>query len=232
MPFNIPGTESSNGEFLGRVQFDARTGFWKHYTRTETPQGFMNVESEAYQNPSFLMDFGTLEVGFAKLGNPPVFLLVPLGQPVPPRPQELNPEGKAAFNPAARVKVMGRAFGDAEPRYFLLANKTGLPAMEEAYAAFCAAPEAAQGMVPVMTTSTRTVEVKTPQGVNKFKVPVFSIAQWVARPETLGQRLVPPPVAPVARPAPAPAPAPANHVPPPAPIAAPQPAMADNSMPF
>ena len=238
MAFGIPGTESSssNNEFLGRLQFDARSGLWKHVTRAEEGGRYFNMESEDYMNPSFLMDFGSLEVGYAKISSPPSFLMVPFGAPMPQCPQELTPEGKKAFNPAARIKVMSpKTFGDDAARYFLLSSKTGLPAMEEAWNLFAASPEAASGMIPVAQTSTRTVEVKTPQGLSKFKVPVFAFVNWIERPASLGERVVPVPAASVAAPvavaptpvaaAPAPspvaaAPAPTNHVPPPAPVAA------------
>lgn len=237
MAFGIAGSDNSGGgsnEFLGRLQFDARSGLWKHVTRMEEGGRYFNSESEDYMNPSFLMDFGALEVGYAKISSPPSFLMVPYGAPIPQCPEELNPEGKKAFNPAARIKVMSpRTFGDDAPRYFLLSSKTGLPAMEEAWNAFAASPEAATGMIPVAQTSTRTVEVKTPQGLSKFKVPVFTFVQWVERPASLGERVVPAPAAQVGRSVPAPAPvpvaapvtvstpvaAPANHVPAPAPVA-------------
>jgi hypothetical protein len=226
MAFGIPGTESSSGnnEFLGRLQFDARSGLWKHVTRAEEGGRYFNMESEDYMNPSFLMDFGSLEVGYAKISSPPSFLMVPYGASMPQCPEELNPEGKKAFNPAARIKVMSpKTFGDDAARYFLLSSKTGLPAMEEAWNAFAASPEAQSGMIPVAQTSTRTVEVKTPQGLSKFKVPVFAFVNWIERPASLGERVVPVPAAssrPVAAPTPvAAAPAPTNHVPAPAPVA-------------
>jgi hypothetical protein len=224
MAFGIPGTEStsSNNEFLGRLQFDARSGLWKHVTRAEEGGRYFNMESEDYMNPSFLMDFGSLEVGYAKISSPPSFLMVPFGSAMPQCPQELTPEGKKAFNPAARIKVMSpKTFGDDAARYFLLSSKTGLPAMEEAWNLFAASPEAQSGMIPVAQTSTRTVEVKTPQGLSKFKVPVFAFVNWIERPASLGDRVVPVPAA-SSRPAPTPvaaAPVPTNHVPAPAPVA-------------
>jgi hypothetical protein len=225
MAFGLAGSDNggSNGEFLGRLQFDARSGLWKHVTRKNEGGQFFNDESEDYMNPTFLMDFGSLEVGYAKISNPPSFLMVPFGKPAPQRPTELNPENKLAFNPAARIKVLSpKTFGDNEPRYFLIASKTGLPAMEEAWQMFSASAEAQEGKVPVVNATTRTIEVKTPQGMSKFKVPVFTFAQWVDRPSALGERITPIPArtaAPVAQPAPAPVVV--NQMPPPAMAAAP-----------
>jgi hypothetical protein len=239
MAFGIPGTESSssggNNEFLGRLQFDARSGLWKHVTRMEEGGRYFNSESEDYMNPSFLMDFGSLEVGYAKLNGIPSFALVPFGALMPQWSEELNPEGKRAYTPAARIKVLSpKTFGDDSPRYFLLNSKTGLPAMQEAWIAFAACPEAASGMIPVAQTSVKTVEVKTPGGLSKFKVPVFNFIAWIERPASLGERItaVPDPStglpmgarvlvamgAPASTPVAA-APAPTNHVPAPAPVA-------------
>lgn len=224
MAFGLAGSDngSSNGEFLGRLQFDARSGLWKHVTRKMEGGQYFNDESEDYMNPTFLMDFGSLEVGYAKISNPPSFLMVPFGKPAPQRPSELNPENKLAFNPAARIKVLSpKTFGDNEPRYFLIASKTGLPAMEEAWHAFSASAEAQEGKVPVVNATTRTIEVKTPQGMSKFKVPVFTFAQWVDRPAALGERIVPIPAR-TAAPTPPPAPVPqvVNQMPPPVPVQA------------
>lgn len=228
MAFGIPGSDSGSGggEFLGRLQFDGRSGLWKFFTRVMENGSWKNVESEDLMNPSFLMDFGSLEVGYAKISSPPSFLMVPFGQSVPQRPQEMTTDDrgkqKNAFSPAARLKVMSqKTFGDMEPRYFMLSSKTGLPAIEEAWQMFTGSPEAADGSIPVATTTTRTVEVKTPQGTSKFKVPVFTFVQWVARPAELGDRLVPAPAysAQQQQPKPTPQPQaapPPNHVPPPA----------------
>ena len=89
MAFGLSGSDSgtSNGEFLGRLQFDARSGLWKHFTRRNEGGQYFNDESEDYMNPSFLMDFGSLEVGYAKISNPPSFLMVPFGKPAPQRPR-------------------------------------------------------------------------------------------------------------------------------------------------
>ena len=236
MAFGIPGSESSGGadaEFLGRIQFDARSGFWKTVNRVNVGGRFENQETEPFKAQTLLMDFGSLHAGYAKIASPPVFLLVPMGQPFPPRPVEMvkddNGKDKPAFSPAFRIKVMSaKTFGDGEPRFFGSSAKTVMGGVEECWAAFCAAPEAAAGQVPVVNITTRVVEVQTPRGSSKFYAPVFSIAQWVDRPAALGERMVPPPAASAAVAAPAPAAAkaapaaPANHVPPPQPVAAPQ----------
>lgn len=229
MAFGIPGSESgasADTEFLGRIQFDARSGFWKTVNRVNVGGRFENQETEPFKAQSLLMDFGSLHVGYSKIASPPVFMLVPMGQPFPPRPIETvkddNGKDKPAFSPSFRIKVMSaKTFGDGEPRFFGSSAKTVMGGVEECWTAFCAAPEAAAGQVPVVNITTRVVEVQTPRGSSKFYAPVFTIAQWVDRPAALGDRAVPPPSGssqPVAA-APAPSAPPPNHVPPPAPKA-------------
>ena len=232
MAFGIPGSESGGSadtEFLGRIQFDARSGFWKTVNRVNVGGRFENQETEPFKAQTLLMDFGSLHVGYSKIASPPVFMLVPMGQPFPPRPIEMvkddNGKEKPAFSPSFRIKVMSaKTFGDSEARFFGSSAKTVMTAVEECWKAFCAAPEAAAGQVPVVNITTRVVEVQTPRGSSKFYAPVFTIAQWVDRPAALGDRSVPPPAAggqpavaaaPVAA-APAAAAPPPNHVPPPA----------------
>jgi hypothetical protein len=185
------------------------------------------------------MDFGSLEVGYMKISSPPAFLLVPMGQPIPPQPQEMtapDAQGKTkkAFAPGFRIKVMSqKTFGDGDAYYFSANSKTVMGPVDALWHQFCASPEAAAGKVPVVNvTGSEKVQIKTPQGTSTFFAPIFAIAQWVDRPAVLGDRTVPPPALRADQPvvaAPAPSAPPANHVPPPA--AAPQAASAE-ALPF
>ncbi len=235
--FGIPGTDATGGggEFLGRINCDARTGFWTITRRVQKDGAWSNDTSQPFQNPSFLMDFGSLEVGYMKISSPPAFLLVPMGQQIPPQPQEMQEarpgeKPRKAFSPGFRIKVMSqKTFGDAEPYYFSANSKTVMSPVDALWNTFCAAPEAAAGKVPVVNVAgSEKISVKTPQGSSTFYAPIFQIVQWVDRPAALGDRTVPAPMPRAAAPQPAQAPAapPARHVPPPvaaAPVAASEP---------
>lgn len=235
MAFGIPGSDtgSGGGEFLGRINCDARTGFWTITRRIQDQDGmWTNSQSEPFQNPTFLVDFGSLEIGYMKITSPPSFLMVPYGHPVPPQPQEMadamrpGEKPRRAFAPGFRLKVMSKAtFGDADAYYLSGSSKTLMNAVDALHQVFLAAPEAAKGLVPVVKVDgSDRIAAKTQQGTNTFYAPRFKIASWAERPAALGDRTVPPPAA-GAAPAPAPKPA-ANHVPPPAPKAAPKAATA------
>jgi hypothetical protein len=232
--FGIPGTDGggSSGEFLGRINVDARTGFWTITKRIQKDGMWTNDTTPPFQNPTMLMDFGSLEVGYMKISSPPAFMLVPMGQPIPPQPQEMQEvrpgeKPRKAFQPGFRIKVMSqKTFGDGAAYYFSANSKTVMGPVDALWALFCASPEAAAGKVPVVNvTGSEKIQIKTPQGNSTFYAPIFAIAQWVDRPAVLGDRTVPPPAARAAQlvvaAAPAPAPSasapPPGHVPPPTP---------------
>jgi len=235
MAFGIPGSEPSSGDnqFLGRIQYDARVGFWKIVKRVQgSDGGWMSEESEPFKNPTFLMDCGSLEVGYIKLTSPPAFLLVPYGQPLPPQPQEMmtDAQGKQrkAFLPGCRVKVASpKLFNDTDAYYFAVNSKAALGPMDELYQKFDAAPEAAKGLIPMVACAgTQTIEVTNKQGTSKFYAPTFSIVGWKERIPEFGERTVPIPgvKANGTHHAPPPAPPPAATDEPPQTVRAPEPA--------
>ena len=213
MAFGIPGSAPSgeNGQFLGRIQFDARTGFWTVVKRKQGADGmWTDQQSDPMRTPQFLMDFGSLEVGYIKFASPPAFVLAPYGQPVPQQPEELIQDAagkkKKAFQPAFRVKLASqKTFGDGDIYYFAQNSKTVLDVMDELYQRFETSPEAGTGQIPVVSvTGTRVVEFKTQQGTTKFHAPVFEITAWFERIPAFGDRTVPAPIPHAAQPAAAP----------------------------
>lgn len=217
MAFGIPGSEPANSgdtRFLGRIQYDARVGFWKIVKRVQDETGrFNSEESEPFKNPTLIMDMGSLEAGYIKIGSPPGFAVVPMGQPWPAYPDEMmiDAQGKQrkAYMPGVRVKVANsELFGDEDAYYFSVNSKTALEPMERLYKLFATSPEAATGLVPVVAcTGTEIIKIETKQGESKYHAPVFEIVDWVERVPSFGERTVPPPL-PVegqAQPAPAPA---------------------------
>ena len=238
MAFGIPNSDSgsSTGAFLGRIQYDARTGFWKTVKRVQGEDGsYGDDESEPFKVVSFLADFGSLEVGYIKLTSPPSFLVVPMGHPIPQQPEEMatgkpGDKPKKAFAPGFRLKVCSpKTFGDNEAYYFSGTAKNVMGPMDDLHMRYKAAPEAAEGKVPVISvTKTIKNEIKTPKGTNTFYAPAFEIVGWSDRVEAFGERTVPAPVngRAVAEPV-------ARHVPPPTPKAA-EPAreLEEAEMPF
>lgn len=216
--FGLPGASggSDSGPFLGRIQYDARSGFFTNVDRIQGADGgWENRNSEPYRGPTLAVDFGSLEVGFIKMGSPPVFLLTPFlgeGRTVyPQQPEEMAPakpgeRPRKAFMPGFRLKVMSpKTFGDGEPRYFSGTSKSLMGAVWDLYRMFEAAPEAAAGKIPVVKhASTKTLETGGKHGTTKNFAPVFVVESWIDRPAGFGERTVPAPggAAPQPRPAP------------------------------
>lgn len=196
--FGIPGTDAaSGGAFLARIQFDARVGFWKIIHRVAQPDGSYEDEpTEPFRNPAFLIDFGTLEVGYINFTSPPAFLVVPYGHAIPPRPgdKKLNDDGKErnAFIPGFRLKTYNpKMYGNADAYYFSANSKTVLEPMHELHTLILQAPEYKSGKVPLIrVTGSASVKNTTPKGTNTYYAPVFSIAGWHDRPECFGPRTV------------------------------------------
>lgn len=203
MAFGLPGTEPSDGssQFLGRIQYDSRVGFWKIVKRAQGSDGRWGDDiGEPFKNPTFLMDFGGLEVGFMKIASPPVFVLVPYGSPLPPRPAEmvLDDQGKQrpAFTSGFRVKVAGKVFGDGDAYYWTANAKTVMTPVDELYHDFLSRPEAVAGQIPaVACTGTKVIEVTGGNRSAKFYAPVFQIVGWSERLAVFGERTVPAPSA-------------------------------------
>lgn len=205
MPMQMPaGTTSAAGDFLGRIEYDARVGFWRIVKRVQQPGGkYADDAGEQFKNPTFLMDFGTLQHGWISFAVTPEFRLKPYGQDIGEQPADTftDKEGKLRpkFNFGVRVKVAGRVFGDADAYYWTLNAKIALSGFEDLYNVWELAPEAVAGQIPVVEC-VKTLAVKMGQGT--FHKPVFAIQKWMDRLSVFGDRTVPPPAAtaPVARP--------------------------------
>lgn len=200
--FGLPQNETQTGqtEFLDRISIDARSGFWKIITRKKgDDDAWFSEESEPFQKPTMLFDFGSIESGWAKTTKPPAFIYVPLGQPMPPKPQEQmlddNGKNKDAFQAGFRVKVMSsKTFGDDRAYFFGSTSKTVMKATWDLYTLFQQAPEAAAGKVPIVAvTGNSKNTITTPKGSQTFYAPTFAIAGWTDRLAVLGERTVPAP---------------------------------------
>lgn len=210
---------TSAGEFLPLLTYDARAGRMFKRDRVQGASGW-ETKNEDITNapPTFAVDFRSIEVGWiAFTATGPSFALAPAGHPVPARP---NQDHKNGF----KVKVYGpQQLGGI--REFSSSSKAVMGALDELHNTYMAAPEAAQGKIPVVQMAgTMPITAKGPQGTTTNYAPVFKVIQWIDRPAELGEATVALPAA-GGQAVPS---TPANHVPPPA-AASPTPSAA---MPF
>lgn len=240
--FGVPGTNKQSAQdFLGRLQFDARVGFWCVIDREQgSDGGWSDRRSDDVRKLSFAIDFGGLEIGWLKLSSPPSFVLAPYGQTCPPQPQEMGDNNKRAFSFGFRVKTLSPTlFGDDKPRYFSGTSRSLLDPFHNLHQAYLHAPAAQAGQIPIVkVTGTTVTEAKTPQGTSRFHSPIFEIARWIDRSPELGEATASsgvmqhPPSAPAGEPKSSRMEMPVNHVPPPTPKPAPAKADLDDDLPF
>jgi hypothetical protein len=138
-------TGSNGGDFLPIATFDARAGRLFKVERAQQADGsyMSNKVDITNAQPSFVVDFPTLETGWAAfLPTGPSFAMAPLGQSMPVKP---TPEHKQSF----KVRLFSPKFLDGL-REFSSSSKAVIGALDALHTDYEAAPEAAAGKVPVV----------------------------------------------------------------------------------
>src|SRR5215211_5969058 len=135
----------NGADIVPHIRYDSRSGRWFRAERSQGADGRWSTElvDISQQSPTFIMDLERIEVGWISYGNGgPDLRMVPVGQTQPPQP---SPEHKLGF----RVRVYApKLLGGV--RELASCAKVVLAAMEALHNAFEAAPERAQGLVPVV----------------------------------------------------------------------------------
>lgn len=225
MAFGISGNAGGGDgdDFLPLLTYNAKAGRLKLQQRVEGVAGWETQESDiSFTSPMFVMDLAAVRVGWLlfKAGMPPVKALAYVGHPIPPQP--VGNWGNDAQGKPLKPRhgfVMHLMGTDRVLREFSANAGCVIDSMNTLHDAYLAAPEAAQGMVPVVKFA-GTTEMKTKHGSNF--APLWEIVKWVPRPTEFG-------ALPSAKPAPAPVAAA------PAPVAAPAKAKVpemDDEIPF
>jgi hypothetical protein len=196
LPTPAPGT---GGDFTPIMAYKANQG--RLYLRNRTQDAAGNWQAEEVEitqaRPTFAVDFGRIEVGWCHFvaGAAPQWAMVPLGQAMPPMPPSPgnDDKGKALnYRQGFRVPVAGNAIGGVRE---LAGNSAAMiNGINKLHSNYEAAPQAYQGKIPIVQM-TDTLPVKTGQTTN-FE-PVFTIIDWVDRPDILGPRTVAAPGEPV-----------------------------------
>jgi hypothetical protein len=196
-------TEAGGGDYKPIVKFDARAGRFFRVDRIQDSAGNWQTSNVEITNGfQAVMDLDAIEVGWALLaaGVAPSWSMVPLGQPLPPKPSDQH---KQCFRLMLKLgKTIG---GDA--REFASQAKVVIGAMDELHTQFVAGKAANPGKLPVVALTGTVPVVSTGKGQSSTNYkPVFAITSWIDRPPELNGAA---PAAAAASPAPAAAPQPA-----------------------
>lgn len=191
MPF---GMQVTSGQFLPIVKFDSRAG--KMFKVDKRMDGGSDVV-EIPQGTKFAIDIGTFEAGFVSFGpQGPVRTMVPYydGVALPSQPQDKDSDGKLMFRPGFWCKIAGNALDGV--REWCSNAAVLLNAMDDLYQQVIQAPEAAAGQIPIVAI-TGTIPVKSGSGARSSTnyQAVIAVQGWTPRPDILGPRTTPLPVA-------------------------------------
>jgi hypothetical protein len=189
---------SSGGDFLPRVEYDARSGILTKVDRFQTGAGWDSEKTDITSPPpAFAIDFGSIEVGWIKFSvGAPDFRVTPYGQPVPPQPSADHKQG-------FRVRIYGKALGGI--REFSSTAKCVIGVINKLHDLYEAAPEARAGQIPVVRYSGKTPVVTSgPSGKSTNWAPTLDVIAWTNRVEAMGERTVPIPTGAVQTPLPIP----------------------------
>jgi len=193
------------------VKYDARAGRW---FRVDGKDQVVDISAGF----AAVFDLAQIDIGWARFvaGSPPDISFARVPTVMPPQP---TPDHKRGVR--LHVKLSRSLGGDV--RALLTQAAIVMQAIDKLHDAYTAAPEAAQGLLPIVACpTTEAVTINIGAGKSTNYRPVLQIVSWVARPADLPitDPPVPQPVAELA----VPAATGSTVVPPPAPRAAPAPA--------
>jgi hypothetical protein len=192
----VSENSGGGGNIVPILKYDARGGDFFRVERSQNGAGDWQSENIELPLPIELaVDMDGIEVGWLGfVGGRPDFRMVKLGEAMPQKPSD---DHKQAF----RVRLCNREVGLRE---FSSQSKMVLSAFDQLHNQFEAERANNPGLCPVMKiTGTKTITVNTPQGEQRFKVPEWSISQWIERPSAFDgadeapSAAVPTPAAPV-----------------------------------
>jgi hypothetical protein len=177
---------AGGGEIQPYINYDAKAGRMFRVDRSQAGDGTWQTDKVEITNTvQMVMDLANIRVGWINYTSQgPVRKLVVLGhEPIPPRPDDKNAEGKPAFKQGFEVNLLlDKASGGGAPRVFGSAAGCVIEAMDALHDAYSVAPESKAGKLPIVKIA-GVQPVKAGQSTN-YK-PTFAIVNWIDRPATL-----------------------------------------------
>ncbi len=170
--------EDGAGSFLPFVKFDSRSG---RLFRRDKPQGGEAVDIDISRTFKAVIDFENIETGWIDFmtGSAPVYAVVPIGMPRPPKPTETAKVGVRMV-----VKLSKECGGDIRE---LSSNARAFGrGVDDLHNSYLAGLRDNAGKLPVVVLKD-TVAVTTGEGAKKSTnyAPVFEIVGWTERPKDL-----------------------------------------------
>lgn len=170
----IDETSGGSTDILPIVKFSAQSGDFIRQESVPDASGQYVKQLDELKLPLRLaFDFEGIEVGFVSFQNGVDFRLVKLGEPMPEKP---NDDYKQVF----RIRVANKDVGLCE---FSHSAKTVRNRMNDLHDQYLRGKAENAGKVPVVEIAElETIVVPTQQSDLRFKVPNWSIVDWIDRP--------------------------------------------------
>jgi hypothetical protein len=186
MTLGINTQIADGSSFLPQIRYNVDAGRLFQIDRTQDAAGnWQTLPIELGAGFAAVFDFGSIETGWMLFaaGMAPSWQMVPFGQPLGERP---TPEHKHGF----RMHVWNPKIGLRE---LASASKTLVDAVDEIHTLFERAPEAQQGLLPVVKyTGATYIPPRGAASKPRFR-PQFEIVKWIPRGQEFGERTVPVP---------------------------------------
>lgn len=177
--FGFSTESSGGGDFIPVVKFDSRSGRAFRVDRENDGSGWVTTQVDITKNFKCVMDLENLETGWVHFpaGSAPIFSMVPLGEPLPPKP---TPDAKNGVR--VMLKLSSAVGGDKPIREIAGNAKAFLAGIESLYIAYKEQAPANPGKLPIVVLED-TVPITSGSGDKKSTnySPVFKITGWAPR---------------------------------------------------
>ena len=178
MPLGFSYSVGGSGDILPIIKWDAKAGDLLRQDSYQAADGSRQKDVAEIPLPtSVAMDLGAIEVGWLSFATgQPDFVMAGVNEPFPEKPA--NGDHKHACVSAWQRRNWAFANLATRLRRSCVRLTSFLNSMKQA--------PAHQGKVPVVTFhSAKRVAVNTQQGELSFKVPEWTITDWIDRPELM-----------------------------------------------
>lgn len=183
MGLGLNYSSGGGGDIIPFVKYDARAGRFFRRDRTQDTSGnYTSNDVDITKDFKAVIDMENVEVGFMKFGNgsAPEFVLVKLGNPMPPKPA-----GEGVKQGARLMMKLHQSCG-GDIREIAGNAAAFLKGVDELHTTYEQQKGANAGKLPIVTLKT-TIPITSGSGQKKSTnyQPVFEIVGWAARPNDL-----------------------------------------------
>jgi hypothetical protein len=186
MGLGLTTGSNAGGDIKPYVNYDAKAGRMFRVDRALGGDGaWFTDKVEITNTVQMVIDLANIRVGWINYTTQgPVRRLVVLGkEPIPPRPDDKNAEGKPAFKQGFEVDLLlDKASGGGEARVFGSSAACVIEAVDALHDAYSSAAESRAGKLPIVKIA-GVQPVKSGQSTNYR--PTFAIVSWTDRPPHL-----------------------------------------------